>query len=358
MMSSEIPRDVHFIGSIQAPDTSTAMDMILRGAEGLQLNTIPDGETGNRQWWVGRVIYGQYRNPNLELLRDGKLSSYDDVPVFGVRQGQQLTPDSLGLDFTSQIPESNRIRQEKLNEYGRQDIPLQVGIINPVDSALFSMGIEGAKYIETFAKATQKEIRNTWELLGPNGVMQIESPAALRAAMGTSDIPKGFTVEEAMRWVGRLAGDSPKGSRFIVHLCLGDMNGETLTGHPLTDGTTVVRAAKALMRYWPTSRPAPEQVHFPVAGGRDEPLLDTKIYAGLRGLRNALPPETRIAAGIAHEGDMHDPEGSFARQREALRLVEHAVGPVSVAAACGIARGRTAEATVRVIEQMAKLARS
>mgnify|MGYP001610971411 CR=1 FL=1 len=55
-MSAETqPRAVHFVGSYPAEDAETAMHEMLDGVEGLPLASLSDGETGQRNWWIGRM---------------------------------------------------------------------------------------------------------------------------------------------------------------------------------------------------------------------------------------------------------------------------------------------------------------
>src|SRR4051794_30227278 len=87
-------RGTHLVGTIPAADTEAALGLA-RDHLGTTLRWLPDGETGPRKDWILPVVEGLKTHPDLELVRDGNWSAYDDIPRLRVRKGHTLS----GLDF-------------------------------------------------------------------------------------------------------------------------------------------------------------------------------------------------------------------------------------------------------------------
>jgi hypothetical protein len=186
---------------------------------------------------------------------------------------------------------------------------------------------------------------NTIHAEGGNEVLfQIEVPAEL-VFMTKAPGP----LRPAMAgWLGgivaNLAAQSPAGSRFGVHLCLGDLGHQALGR--LRDTGPLVLLANAIGSRWPDGRSL-EYVHAPLAAGEDPPPADPAFYRPLR--RLALPDGTRFVAGLLHEGRSVD------ELRPLLAEIESLLGRwVDVAAACGLGR-RSPQAAQEIMRQGAAM---
>lgn len=214
--------------------------------------------------------------------------------------------------------------------------------------ALFSMGLAGPfRHRRPFTDATVREIERIHAQAGDDVLFQIEVPVEL---VFVTRVPA--VAQPAMAaWMGgivaNLARRAPRGARFGVHLCLGDLGNKALG--KLADARPLVFLSNSLARRWPSTQPL-EYVHTPMAAGEEPPVLDPSFYRPLDGLR--LPAGTRFVAGLLHEARTQE------ELWEILAHVESRVGhTVDIAAACGLAR-RGRQAASEVMRQSAALAAS
>ncbi len=359
-MNGETLRPVHFVGSIQAPSTEAAMRLMLEGSEGLPLGSLPDGEVGIvRREWVRRQIDRQADNPQLERVQEGEYTTYDDVPRYVVHEGVTLAASSLRLDYTSFVPYSRRVLQRVRDDYGRPDVPLQVGIINPFDTATMTMGFgDGMRNVAPFAEATIDEAHKLAQMFRDKPdqlVVQLESPFTMNAAvMGHKYPSRDSMVPLVAGWLRKVVANTPEELTFGVHLCLGDMSNKAYQGAPLTSGAIAVDAIKGVLDAWPESRALPKYIHFPIGGGDKPPLHDPAVYESLTPLRDIVPDSVLLVAGLAHERQSLEDQ---LRIRDLIEVATDRVGTLGIATACGIARGRTQQTAEFLIkERMPQLA--
>ena len=167
-------------------------------------------------------------------------------------------------------------------------------------------------------------------------VMVAKAPAAGRAA----------AAKLAARTVTGLADAAPAGTRFGVHLCLGDMNNRALGS--MGDVGPLVTLSNAIVSGWPAGREL-VFVHAPFSAADHPAPTDREFFRPLADL--VVPDGVRFAAGFAHESQ------SLTDQHRVRDLIDTGVGrPVDIASACGLGR-RTAEAGRAVLERTAELCR-
>ena len=230
---------------------------------GRGLRSLPDGETGERHHWIIHIIEGLRSHPDLELRKQGDWSDYDRVPVFKVRRGHRLNGSSL--DF-GHVREFERSFPLFLEARSRADLPrlaFQVGVPGDLDMALFVLVPQGALLRrKPFTDATVAEIAAIHALGGDDVIFQVEIPVELVAVARMPRFVQPAIAALLARGVANLARRAPKGARFGVHLCLGDMNHRALG--KLNDTAPLVTLANALARAWPDDRPL-EFMHAPFA---------------------------------------------------------------------------------------------
>jgi hypothetical protein len=353
VQASEGGRYMHFVGTFKADGAEGAMAQMLDTAEGFPIVSVSDGETGEREWWIGRTIWRQFQNPDLELVREGDNSDYEHTNVFGVKEGHELTPEAFRLDYDSFVPEALAMVGRMRTRYDRPELALQVGVPSALDH-LYTLGFDGRfnteplQHLAVVEEAVGGQIRKIGEQIGTNGLIQIESPAALvtTTQVQQEDLPAELRVPGLAGGIVDLVKYAPKGTRFGIHLCLGDMNNKSQTDQPLMEAQPVVDLVNELSRQWPEGYPF-EYVHFPVAGGDKPPVNDPDIYEPLGGMNTP----TRIFAGIVHEGATEQ------EQVKTLELVEGSLGQrVGISTACGIARSRTDAQVATALDRMRFLA--
>ncbi|GAA2211739.1 hypothetical protein GCM10009850_071990 [Nonomuraea monospora] len=339
-------RRVHLVGSYPAAGTSAAMTTIAEVA-GPFLRSLPDGETGERSRWIVNVIDGLRDHPGLELVKDGDYSSYDSRPLFKVRRGHRLTPDSLRLGYANVARESYTVFRQVRAEHGLPEVSFQVGLPGDFDLAYFAFGAAGAVRLRGVVRAAlAREIAEIAAWGGQDVVFQIEVPGELVLVEGLPRPLRAAAARALVRGLVKQAVVAPSGTRFGVHLCVGDLGNKAL--RPLGSASALVALVKALLRYWPQGRPL-EYVHVPLAAGDQPPPLDENFYRGLSALAG-MPSRVRFVAGLAHEGQ------DAGEQRAILERVERLLErPVDVASACGLGR-RSPQDARRALERAAALA--
>lgn len=330
-------RAVHLVGSTPFADTDEALD-IFYAELGPRLRTVPDGETGDRQNWIQGLLDSFRDHPKLELARQGDWSDYDKTPTFRIRRGERFTSADLDLGYLRHFTESWPRFTARRTDGQR----FQVGVPGDFDLSSFTFGPSpnGLRYRAAFRNATLRDVRAIHAIAGDEVVYQAEVPFELIILTFLPPLVGRLVAVYFARGIVDLVRRSPEGSRWGIHLCLGDMNHRAYGR--LRDVSPIVWLANAIVDRWPDGRHL-DFLHAPLAAGAEPPPLDPEFYAPLRDLR--LPPETRFIAGFVHE------ERSLAEQRNLLRKLDELIGrPVDVACSCGLGR-RSREDALRTIKQ-------
>lgn len=337
-------RRAHLVGSLPGENAEQAMRNAL-DRTGSSLPTVTDGETGDRDRWVVGTILSLANHPDLEVSKTGDWSDYKQQQNYRVRNGHRFTGENLDLGYLADYRASRPIFERLKKEYDLADLTFQVGIPGDLDLSLFAMSPTGMlKHRKAFTTAVSRQIAEIQRESGGEVVFQLEIPAEMVFV-----IKSGPLAPAVAKWmasgVRKLIAAAPIGTRFGVHLCLGDLGhkalGQTKTAAPM------VTLANAIANAWPPGRTL-EFLHAPLAAGDVPPSTDPAFYGPLTRLR--LPIGTRFIAGFLHEGRTLD------EQREILATIEKLVGnPVDVAASCGLGRRGTDNANT-VLDQGAALA--
>lgn len=338
-------RQALLLGTLPGASTEEAVG---RAVEllGPQLATVPDGETGSRRVWITAMIDSFRDHPDLEVAKDGDMHDYQSQLHFRVRKGHRLTGDSFDLGYLKAYRE-NRPVVDRLTAAAGVRPTYQVGIPGDLNFAMFATG--PTRMLRTrpaFTDATLRDIRQIQAESGGDVVFQLEVPAetvSVTMAGPLAPLAAGWMASSVLK----LVKEAPDGTRFGVHLCLGDL-GHRALGKPRT-AKPLVQLANDIAKKWPAGRTF-EYLHAPLAEGDQPPSLDPAFYRPLSGLR--LPATTRFVAGFLHEGRTTE------QQRRILGIIEEATGkPVDVAAACGLGR-RDPEAAYETMRQARDLCAS
>lgn len=320
-MAERMPQAV---GSIAQPDAERAIGWQLEKLPGQRY--ISGGETGERSQWVVSFVESLRGHPDLEVQQEGKWGGYEDLLVHRVRRGHKLA------GFTMSLGTLERTREElEVLDRLTADLPerptLLVGIPDYMNLALFSMGKVGlAKHSRPFRDMVVNEITATYQEFGDRVIFQLEAPLHLVATAKAG--PMGPVVAGIMaERLVKVAERAWEGTRFGVHLCLGDLNHEALS--PMKSAAPVVYLYNELSSRWPSGRPL-EFIHAPLAGGREPLSTDPRYYEAFRNLFR--DGSARFVAGIVQE------EQDEAEQLVVLKLIEQMIGSVDVATYCGLGR--------------------
>lgn len=333
-------RHALLIGTLPGETADEAMRSAVERV-GPHLRFLPDGETGERRSWIVGLIMGLENHPDLEISKDGDFSDYRHQRNYRVRKGHQLTSDNLDLGYASWY-RANREIFDKLvadtPELG--GVSFQVGIPSDLDLAMFALGpMGGLRNRKVFQEATIRDITAIRDESGDDVLFQIEVPVETMLVALAGPFGR-FVAPRVAASIGRTVARAPEGTRFGVHLCMGDLGHKALTR--LRSLKPFVTLANTLSQSWPAGRPL-EYVHMPLAAGEEPATLEESFYRPLEGLR--LPADVHFVAGFLHE------QRSIDEQRRILAAIETAVGhPVDIAAACGLGR-RSPEAAFATMDQ-------
>ena len=335
-------RRVHLVGSLPGADAQEAMsDAVQRVGD--HLAGLPDGETGERRNWVISMVEALRTHPDLEEVRAGDWSDYDKVPRMKVRSGRTFSAATIDLGIVAAATAARPV-YERLAD-GRR-FPFQVGIPGDVDLALFTFGPIGSlRHRKPFTDALVSTIRQVRDLYDDDVVFQIEIPAEVVLLARAPRPARPALARLLAKAVTGLAARTDPGTRFGLHLCLGDMNHRPFGR--ISDAEALVLLTNAITAAWPQGRPL-TFVHLPLAHADEPPSTSAAFYAPLAGLR--LPPGVRVVAGFGHE------EQDLAEQTAVRDAVDRAVGtPVDVSTSCGLGR-RSVESGRAALDRLAELA--
>jgi len=327
-------RRAHLVGSIPGTTAAEAMEAALNRLAPYLL-TLSDGETGARSGWIGACIRNMAANPDVELVAVGRgdFSSYEDVPQYRLRDGATLNAANVEacLPYEAAFTASYPVFGELRARHGRPDLPFQVGIPGQLDLAVDAFGFEvgfDPRYYQPSLEATTAQVSKIAAAGGDDVVFQLETPAALIAVASADETAAAGTARQIAAMTVQLPAAVPEGTRFGVHLCLGDLNHKSLAN--MRDITPAVLVANELAAAWPPGRTL-EFVHVPFAAAEEPPTFDPGFYEPLSQLD--IPESVRFVAGCIHESLSSD------AQVDLLRLIESHLGrEADVAAACGLGR--------------------
>jgi len=339
MASVDGERRVHLVGTIPAESTSVALELIGATVGDRITDWLPDGETGSRRNWIGRLIENLRSHPDLKVVRDGDWSDYETTPGFRVRKGHAF--DYVELDYYEHFVASWPLFKEARSEMSHPEMAFQVGIPGPIDVSFAAFGFNpvlGLRHSRPFEDATVVEIARIHGVAGDEVVYQLELPIEVEIVNRIPKPVRGVVAKQLARRILRVIRRSPPGTRWGFHLCVGDMNNKAFSR--LEDAGTLVMLANALLAEFPAGRTL-EFLHIPLAHGSEPPTAESGFYAPLAELK--IHPDVRLIAGFAHEAQSLD------EQLKIRSLIESQVGrPVDIAASCGLGRRDMAAAELNL----------
>jgi hypothetical protein len=195
------------------------------------------------------------------------------------------------------------------------------------DSFGFEVGFD-PRYLQPCLEATASQVTKVAAAGGSDVIFQLETPAALIAVVMAGEEGAAAAARQLAAGTAALPASVPVGTRFGVHLCLGDLNHKSMVG--LRDISPAVLVANEIAAAWPAGRSL-EFVHMPFAAAEEPPSFDPEFYQPLAELD--LPASVRFVAGCIHES-LDD-----ALQADLLGMIEDQAGrEADVAASCGLGR--------------------
>ncbi len=333
-MSIPVIQGAHLVGSVNLPDAES----VFRSASthlGDRLRRIPDGEVGERFYWIQfqtkrfDTMAGLSRVPVEPFYIRGVFDGRPFVIDEGVSAGDLVFPD---LGYADAALESyatfSRLRDAGVIASGTRfqvSLPTPAAItgafVVAADRAAFEPAYERALFGELeriLAKIPHTELAIQWDTAVEFALLESANIRSTHAIAPWFDDVLAGVIERAARQAAVVPADVQVG----YHLCYGDVEEAHFVqpadaGH-LADVVSGVLAAAPRPISW---------FHLPVPIERD----DEAFFAPLASVE--LPAETELYLGLLH----HEDGVEGARRRAAAAAT--AQSRFGVATECGFGRG-------------------
>jgi hypothetical protein len=325
-------RPVLLIGSVALP---TATDVFKEVSEhlGTLAPSVPDGETGDRNIYVGWQSQRWSKLDGLRVVREleieGHISAtlrwYEPQDGFDLRQ-IDFRPLGYAAAAINSYAEFKRLKDAggfAPNTRFQVSLPtaIEVAIFFPKHMNEVLPGLEAAygdELSKMLAVIPADQLAIQWDLASQTQIEEI------RRYPG-KDRWKREGMVWPMEWandsLARLASKVPPEVKMGLHLCYGNPDDEPLIA-PVDTSTLVDISRDLLSRI----KRRIDWIHMPVPKNRD----DAAYFAPLNDLK--LPDGTQLYLGLVHLAD--GVEGATRRMRAADKYV-HGYG---VASECGLGR--------------------
>jgi hypothetical protein len=321
-------RQAHLVGSVGLSNAETVFTTVSK-ILGPCCRRIPDGETGDRGYWIRwqRDTFATHLSFE-EATTTRSLSGFkDSLPrtFFKVRKGVNLTKLKLGELGYARAAEASYNTFEQLVNEGKvaADVRFQVSL--PTPAALvcgFIIESDRKKVERAVERALLSEIDLIQSSIPPDRLcIQWDVCYEIVAAEGKMQLPYADAVGGSIKRIGRLCGKVKPRTELGIHLCYGDPGHKHIV-EPRDLGVCVTFANGICQ-----ASPRPIAfIHLPVPRNQ----AGESYFGPLKQL--ALPSCTRLVLGLIHYTD--GVEGSRRRIGTAERYLER----FDIATECGFGR--------------------
>lgn len=321
--ASTFPRGVHLVGSVplsSAEEVFQTASAIL----GQHLQRIPDGETGERYYWIGWQFQFLASNPYLEALPPNP-ADYAPLPHVKLRApvaSSAITFERIGYADAAKASYDIFARLKKAG-----GIPagcrFQVSLPTPLAPiASFVIPEDQAVVEPAYEAAMQSELEQICAAI-PHDELAIQWDVAVEFGLLEGAAFSYFenTKEEILERLIKLGNWVPSDVELGYHLCYGDAEHKHFVEPK--DTALLVEVANAICAA--VKRPI-QWIHMPVPRGR----TDAAYFEPLRGLH--LHPETKLYLGLVHYTD--GVEGT----RRRIAAAQNVISNFGIATECGMGR--------------------
>lgn len=342
--------NAHLVGSINQADAESVFTMVAERL-GTRAKRIPDGEVGERYYWIQFQTFRLDETPGLTRVGEElpfKIRDTFDVRPFaldGTVPADQLVFPNLG--YADAAIESYAtyaaLRKRGVIPAGvrfQVSLPTPVGVIGaffvPADRAAVEPVYEAALFAELarIAEAIpHEELAIQWDSAVEFGILEhAEIGGSSMSAGWQGDLLQGV-IDRALRQIAAVPDDAEVG----FHLCYGDVE-EAHFIQPKDAGTL----ASVIQGITANSPRTVDWIHLPVPIERN----DAAYFAPLGALE--LPDETELELGLVHHED--GVEGAGSRIAAASTVLDS----FGIGTECGFGRG-PAERTAPLLDIHAAL---
>ena len=329
-------RAVHFVGSIGLDHTRDVFDEVGRRLEGC-LRRVPDGEIGGRRQWISYQIpvLRSYRflkpvPPNmfvpLDLSEDFEPTEAHFSELGYAREARVSYEDFLAARNRGSIPQTVRFQVCMPTPFAVLGVFLTPRAFAALEEAYTAAML--AEVEEICSHIPHTDLAFQWDVCPE--MMQWDVDGNANGLLGDNG-RAGILAR-----MKRLSDAIPADVQHGYHFCFGNFDG---------GDDELPRNARGMVSFYQAlsdavSRPL-NWVHFPIPGHADE-----SFFADLDGLN--LRPETELFLGVVH--DAEDEQGTARR----ISMAREHVPSFGVATRCGIARDRSPESVLRLLDAHAK----
>lgn len=335
-------RNIHLVGSMGLEDTPTVFRSLAEHL-GERAKRYPDGETGERHYWI-RWQQGIFE-PHDQFERVEHAERYRPgatLPCFRIIEGLEPQEVSIGtLGYADAAIASYAVFAD-LKTQGVIPTATRFQVSLPTPIAVITSFIlpEQQSWIEPiYERAMLGELsRITGAIPHDQLAIQWDVCHEVLAQDGALKLHYEEVLDNTLERLERLGASVPEGAELGYHLCYGDP-GHKHIQEPADTDTAVAFANGIAAR----SRRQMNWIHLPVPRERD----DAAYFAPLRNL--ALRPETELILGLVHYTD--GVEGT----RRRIATAEPIVSDFAIATECGFGR-RPAETIPELLRIHAQVA--
>jgi hypothetical protein len=324
---------VHLVGSVPLDDTASVFRTVCSSLPG-RLRRIPDGETGERYYFV----WFQHKLFPEEMIRNLLAGLRTDIPDDEVQStmGKLSLPIRTGYDDVALASYATfcAMRDEGVIPKG---VKFQVSLPTPV-AVLSLLELPYAARVEPmYEEALLSSLRRIQaEIPAHDLAVQVDCAVEFGLLEGVFFQPwwegdvKDYVVERILRFAAAV----DEGVELGFHLCYGDMGHKHFV-EPKDTGT-MKGIASAILK---GMKRKVDWIHMPVPKERD----DVGYFEPLKGLDFG---ETKVYLGLLH------PDGEEATRKRIQAAKQAGLNNFGVATECGM--GRTPREDLEPIFQTAR----
>ena len=311
----------HLVGSVKGDSAEEVFEKASAALRG-KLRRLPDGETGERNYWIGFQIPRLLAVPGVGQGKP-KVNEYGEMPSIRVEPGTKIPGKALG--YSDAAIASWEVFQRLQNE-GKieQGVLFQVSLPTPyaVANAWGEFGAN-AEWMAAYKPALLEEIATIVDAI-PHDRLSIQVDVAVEIAVLVHAFPADEPYNDITvlaREIADVLAAVPAGVDRGVHYCFGDYGHRHFAQPENLDVT--VNLANRVQALAPSAF-----LHFPA--DRDSGLAP-RYYSALNAL--ALDGAELSLGVIDYEGDPERTDTLIAAAIEGAPQAEF-----SVSAECGLAR--------------------
>lgn len=321
-------RHAHLVGSVGLENAETVFTTVSE-ILGSSCSRIPDGETGDRGYWIRWQKKSFDRCDGLELkMLVQKIPGFKDAlerPFFKIKDGVDKDDIDLGdLGYANEAIESYKVFAS-LVEAGKisADTRFQVSLPTPIALVCGFIVDEDQQAVEpAIEKAMMGELARLQTAIPADRLtIQWDVCFEVVGADGGPKLPYDDHVVGSAKRIARLSEEISADVEVGIHLCYGDPGHKHIV-EPKDLGTSIAFAnaiCQAVSR-------SVQYVHMPVPRERN----DTDYFAPLEVLN--LPTDTRLVLGLVHHTD------GLAGSKTRIAAAENYVQEFDIGTECGLGR--------------------